>query len=343
MQSGSGSVFEVPCHINPNLTGSITCNLSFAGASMQVQDTGELQSEMIQTLSSSLQDLHSKADGLTDVVKNIQDMLMAAQQQQQTLSEFAPGMPQTGGTLPTASADMAPDTEPHREHDRPPQVQAGGWRTKRGAKPTAHAQTQHQTHAVAEKQSQRPASAIAPALALPPQPSGKECTASFWSNTAASDDVPRHTAARPAVQQPLQPRSPRVDEAAGCAARIRMASAPAQSGGGSSVPAGRVVFGEVPTHAAGQVATPKQACQGATAGDKPATGARAEAAAKPTNSCQTAASGARGNLDGWLTPVRKRNRTADANSSKVFRLGAKVRVPWAAVTRCHPDVTWGLH
>lgn len=102
------------------------------------------------------------------------------------------------------------------------------------------------------------------------------------------------------------------------------------------MPAGRPVFGEIPTHAAGQVATPKQACQGAAAGDKGAAAARAEAAAKPTNSCQTAASGARGNLDDWLTPVRKRNRTADVNTSKAVGLGAKVSVPWAAVTGCHP-------
>jgi hypothetical protein len=297
---------------------------------MQVQDTGEQQGESIQALSSSLQELHSKADGLADAVKSIQDMLIAQQQQQQQhpLSEPAQGMPQTGVTLPAASSDVAPDAEPQREHDRPRAAQAGGWRTKRGAaKPTAHAQTQHQSQAVAEKQSQRPASAIAPALALPLQPSGKGSAAPFWSNSAASDDVPRHTAAKRAARQPLQLRSPQADHAADCAADaagIGMAPAPAESGGGSSMPA---VPCEIPTHAAGQTATPKQACQGAGAGAQPAAAARAASAVKPANSCQTAASGARGNLDGWLTPVRKRNRAADTNTPKTFGLGAKVSVP----------------
>ena len=286
---------------------------------------------MIRALSSSLQELHSKADSLAEAVKSIQDMLTAQQQQQQ---QQQPPLPEVAA-LPTVGARVAPEAEFEQKMDGlPPLERAGGWRTKRGAaKPITHVKNQHQSQAVAAKQSRLPASAIAPAVAPPLQPAGKESGVLSLSHSAASDDVPRHKAAKRPARQPLQLCSPQADHTAGCAADaagVCMTSAPPQSGGGSSIPESRAVPFDKPTHAAGPAAMPKQACQAAAAGDKPAAAAPAAAAAKPASSCQTAASGARGNLDGWLTPVRKRNRTTDANTSKIG-LGAKVSVPCVAI------------
>lgn len=345
---------------------------------MQVQETSKQQADLLQTLHSSLRELHSKADDLTYAVSSIQSILAAQQQQQQlqvqqacapalpppnsAASPLAAGMPSAlqrfGQRSPSASAEApaapqagwtraAADAETQPQHDEVlPQEQAAGWRSKHKAAIPARVPAvavRQQPHVAASKGARRPAAAVAVALALASKaaaPGPRHSSGHAQADKPASaEGAWLHAAAAPLAREPLQQRITRAQAAGRPAGNVadRSRAAGAKGGAAGGPAAFMTTFDQMRKQSAEQ-ATPVEhprkpsvgAAAAATLKRQTAAAAAAVAAAapkaQPANSQQTSAApgAACGNLDGWLTPARKRKRAAGDTPARSFGLGAQV-------------------